>query len=79
MQILLQVVPSFANYQVWWTHKTNISFCKKLYVSSSFVKTFFFFFGNNLKILRLKLLHVVAVKYVSDMKKRKVQIFKNHF
>ena len=32
MQILLRVVPSFANYQVWWPYKTDISFCKKLYV-----------------------------------------------
>ena len=73
MQILLQVVPSFANYQVWWPYKTNISFCKKLYMNSSFVTIFFFSFcRNNLKILRLKLTHVVVVKHVSDMKNRKV-------
>ena len=44
MQILLKVVPSFANYKVWWPYKIDISFCKKLYMNSSFVTTFFFFF-----------------------------------
>ena len=43
MQILLRVVPSLANYQVWWPYKTDILFCKKLYMNSSFVATFFFF------------------------------------
>ena len=69
MQILLQVVPSFANYQVWWPYKTDISFCKKIYMNSSFVTTFFFFCQNN---LRLKLTHVVVVKHVNDMKNRNV-------
>ena len=75
MQILLQVVPSFANYQVWWLYKTDISFCKKLYMNSSFVTTFFFFSPfcrNNLRILRLKLTHMVVTKHISDMKNRKV-------
>ena len=71
MQMLLQMVPSFANYQVWWPYKTNISFCKKLYINS-FVTTFFFSFcGNNLRILRLKLTQVVVVKHISDMKNEK--------
>ena len=43
MQVLLRVVPSLANYQVWWPYKTNISFCGKLYMNSSFVTIFFFF------------------------------------
>ena len=70
MQILLRVVPSFANYQVWWPYKTYISFSKKLYMNSYFATTFFFFFfcRNNLKILRLKLTHEVVVKHASDMK-----------
>ena len=74
MQILLQVVPSFANYQVWWPYKTDISFCKKIYMNSYFVTTFFFFpfCRNSLKILRLKLTHVVVVKHVNDMKNRNV-------
>ena len=33
---------------------------------------FFFFCQNNLRILRLKLTHVVVVKHVSDMKNRKI-------
>ena len=33
---------------------------------------FFFFCQNNLRILRLKLTHVVVVKHVSDMKNIKV-------
>ena len=75
MQILLLVVPSFANYQVLWPYKTYISFCKKtlhelLFCDNPF---FFFFFGrNNLRILRLKLTHVVIVKHVSDIKNRKI-------
>ena len=44
MQILLRVVPSLANYQVLWPYKTDISFYKKIYMNSSFVTTFFFFF-----------------------------------
>ena len=75
MQILLQVVPPFANYQVWWPYRISISFCKKLYMKSSFVATFFFFFSfcrYNLRILRFKLPHVVAIKHVSDINNRKV-------
>ena len=76
MQILLQVVLSFANYQVWWPYKTDISFCKKLYMNSSFVTTFYLFIfsfcRNNLRILRLKLTHMVVVKHVNDMKSRNV-------
>ena len=72
MQILLQVVPSFAKYQVWWPYKTDISFCKKIYMNSSFVTTFFSFCRNNLRILRLKLTYVVIVKHVCDMKNRKI-------
>ena len=33
---------------------------------------FFFFCQNNLRILRLKLTHVVVVKHVSDMKNRNI-------
>ena len=76
MQILLQVVPSFANYQVWWPYKTDISFSKKLYMNSSFVKTFFLFCfsfcQNNLRILRIKLTHMVVVEHVNAMKNRKI-------
>ena len=74
MQILLQVVPSIANYQVWWPYKIDISFCKKIIHELLFCDNLFFFFfcQNNFKILRLKLTHVVAVKYVSDMKNRKI-------
>ena len=76
MEILLQVVPSFANYQVWWPHKIDISFCKKFYMNSFcdnlfFLGFFFSFCQNNLRILRLKLTHVVVVKYISDMKNEK--------
>ena len=39
MQILSRVVPPFANYQVQWPYKISISFCKKLYMNSSFVTT----------------------------------------
>ena len=81
MQVLLRVVPSFANYQVWWPYKIDISFCKKLYMNSSFVTTFFFFSfcRNNLRILSLKLTYMVVVEQVNDMKNRNVQIFKKHF
>ena len=72
MQILLQVVPSLANYQVWWPYKTYISFCKNLYMNSSFVTFFFLFCRNNLRILTFKLTLVVVVKHVSDIKNRKV-------
>ena len=77
MQILLRVVPSFTNYQVWWPYKTDILFCKNLYMNSSFVTTFILFYfilfcQNNLRVLRLKLTHVAIVKHVSDMKNRKV-------
>ena len=77
MQILLRVVPPFANYQVWWSYRIGISFCKKLYMNSSFVTTFFFFSifsfcQNNLRILRFKLSEVVAVKHFSDINNRKV-------
>ena len=61
MQILLRVVPSFANYQIWWLYKIDIPFCKKLYMNSLVTTFFFFFYQNNLRILRLKLTHVVVV------------------
>ena len=83
MQILLQVVPSVANYQVWWPYKIDISFCKKIIHELLFCDNlfliFFSFCGNNLRTLRLTLPHVVTVKHVSDMKNRKIQIFKKHF
>ena len=41
-------------------------------MNSSFVTTFFFFFRNNLRILRLKLPYLVVVKYASDIKNRKM-------
>ena len=76
MQVLLRVNPSFENYQIWWPYKKNILYCKKLYMNSSFVTTFFFFLfsfcRNNLRILRLKLTHVVVVKHANDMKNRNV-------
>ena len=50
MQILLRVVPSLANYQVWWPYKTDISFCGKLYMNSSFVTIFFFSINNQISI-----------------------------
>ena len=76
MQILLRLVPSFANYQVWWSYKADISFCKKLYMNSSFVTTFYLFIfsfcRNNLRILSLKLTNMVVVKHVNKMKNRNV-------
>ena len=44
MQILLQVVPSVANYQVWWPYKIDISFCKKIMHELLFCDNLFFFF-----------------------------------
>ena len=72
MQILLQVVPSFANYQVWWPYKTDISTLHELHFRDNLFFFFFFLiYRNNLKILRLKLTHVVILKHVSDKKNRK--------
>ena len=52
MQILLRVVPSLANYQVWWLYKIDISFCRKLYMNSSFVTIFFSFLPKQLKNIK---------------------------
>ena len=82
MQILLRVVPSLANYQVWWPYKTNISTLHELLFCDNLFFLLFFFFSfcrNNLKILRLKLTHVVVLKHFSDKKNRKFSIFKKHF
>ena len=66
IQTFLQMVPSLANYQIWWPYMNS------RYVTFYFYFYFYFFCRNNLRILKLKLTYAVIVKHNSDMENRKV-------